>query len=41
MLAVPDIEWWCVDMCFWPGSWDLVEASREFVARLLKLGVPA
>ena len=41
MLAVPDIGWWCVDMCFWTGSWDLVESSREFVAKLLKVGASA
>jgi sugar phosphate isomerase/epimerase len=35
LLAVPNIEWWCVDLCFWDGSWELVGPSREFVARLL------
>jgi sugar phosphate isomerase/epimerase len=35
LLAVPHIDWWCIDMCFWAGSWDLVESSREFVADLL------
>jgi sugar phosphate isomerase/epimerase len=35
LLAVPDIEWWCIDLCFWPGSWELVESSRAFVADLL------
>jgi sugar phosphate isomerase/epimerase len=35
LLAVPNIEWWTIDMCFWAGSWDLVESSREFVAALL------
>lgn len=35
LLAVPNIDWWTIDMCFWPGSWDLVEPSREFVASLL------
>ena len=35
LLAVPNIEWWCIDMCFWAGSWELVEASRDFVADLL------
>jgi sugar phosphate isomerase/epimerase len=41
LLAVPGIEWWCIDLCFWPGSWELVETSREFVANLLKAGVTA
>ena len=36
LLAIPHIEWWCVDMCFWAGSWDLVECSRDFVVQLLK-----
>ena len=35
LLAVPGIEWWTIDLCFWAGSWELVESSREFVARLL------
>jgi sugar phosphate isomerase/epimerase len=35
LLAVPNIEWWTIDMCFWAGAWDLVELSREFVLRLL------
>ena len=35
LLAVPNIDWWCIDMCFWAGSWELVESSREFVADLL------
>ena len=41
LLAVPGIDWWCIDMCFWPGSWELVESSREFVRRLLGLKVSA
>ena len=36
LLAVPNINWWCIDMCFWAGSWELVDSSREFVAHLLK-----
>lgn len=35
LLAVPGIEWWCIDMCFWAGSWDLVEPSLKFVRNLL------
>ena len=35
LLAVPNIEWWCIDTSFWPGSWDLVESSLAFVRRLL------
>jgi sugar phosphate isomerase/epimerase len=34
LLAVPGIEWWCIDLCFWPHSWELVEPSLAFVSRL-------
>jgi sugar phosphate isomerase/epimerase len=36
LLDVPKVDWWTVDMCFWEGSWDLVESSREFLVHLLK-----
>jgi len=35
LLDVPNIEWWCIDMCFWAGSWELVEPSLKFVRNLL------
>ena len=35
LLAVPNIKWWCIDMCFWAGSWELVESSLAFVRGLL------
>lgn len=35
LLRVPNIEWWTIDMCFWDGSWELVESSRDFLAALL------
>jgi sugar phosphate isomerase/epimerase len=35
LLHVPNIEWWTIDMCFWPGSWDLASSSRKFVTDLL------
>lgn len=35
LLAVPGIEWWCIDLCFWAGSWELVESSLDFVRNLL------
>lgn len=35
LLAVPGIEWWCIDLCFWAGSWELVEPSLKFVRNLL------
>ena len=36
LLAAPDIEYWTIDMCFWAGSWELVEASLGFVKKLLQ-----
>jgi len=36
LLAVPGVEWWCVDLCFLAGSWDLVQSSLEFVRGLLR-----
>lgn len=36
LLDVGNIDWWTIDMCFWPNAWDLVESSREFVAKLLR-----
>ena len=35
LLKVPGIEWWCIDLCFWAGSWEIVEPSLEFVRGLL------
>jgi len=35
LLEIPNIEWWCIDMCFWAGSWELVEPSLQFVRNLL------
>lgn len=37
LALIPGIEWWCIDLCFWPGSWDLVERSRQRVLDLLAL----
>ena len=36
LLAVKNIEWWTIDMCFWAGSWELIESSRRFVNSLLQ-----
>jgi sugar phosphate isomerase/epimerase len=35
LLEVPKIDWWCIDMCFWAGSWELVEPSLKYVRNLL------
>lgn len=36
LLTVPGISWWCIDLCFWPNAWDLVDSSRNYVAKLLE-----
>jgi sugar phosphate isomerase/epimerase len=35
LLRLPNIDWWTIDLCFWPGAWEMVEPSRRFVADLL------
>jgi sugar phosphate isomerase/epimerase len=35
LLALRDIDWWCVDLCFCADAWDQVEPSLEFVENLL------
>jgi sugar phosphate isomerase/epimerase len=32
--VLPGVDWWCVDLAFWPGAWELVESSLEFLKRL-------
>lgn len=34
LLEVPRIDWWCIDLSFWPESWDLARPSLEFARRL-------
>jgi sugar phosphate isomerase/epimerase len=36
MLAVPNTPYWTIDMCFWAGSWELVESQLAFVKKLLQ-----
>ena len=35
LLKVPDVGWWCVDLCFLPQSWDLIEPSLQFLKQIL------
>jgi len=37
LLAVPGIEWWCLDLCFYPGAWERVEQTLESARGLLAL----
>lgn len=41
LVALPGVEWWCVDHCFWAGCWDLVGESLSFVRALIAEAVPA
>ena len=35
LLEVPNVDYWTIDMCFWPGSWQLVESQLAYVKKLL------
>jgi hypothetical protein len=35
LLAVPHIEWWCIDPCYCARAWDLVEPSLAYVRGLI------
>jgi sugar phosphate isomerase/epimerase len=35
LLSLPQIEWWCIDMCFCPASWDLVERELAWTRDML------
>jgi sugar phosphate isomerase/epimerase len=41
LIDVKAVEWWCIDLCFLPGSWELIEPSRDFVLDLLNTKVAA
>jgi len=41
LLALPGVNWWCVDLCFCEDAWDLVESSLAFVKGLLGQGTAA
>jgi len=27
-------DWWCVDLCFWPGAWDVTAQSKKFLDKM-------
>lgn len=35
MLDIAGIEWWCIDLCYLPDAWELLEPSRDFVLDLI------
>ena len=32
---IPDIDWWCIDLCFRRDAWSLIEPSLQYVRKLL------
>jgi sugar phosphate isomerase/epimerase len=34
LLTLQDVDWWCVDLSFCPGAWELLEPSLEFARKL-------
>ncbi len=41
LIDITSVDWWCIDLAFWPGAWDLIEPSRDFVLDLLDSKVAA
>lgn len=41
LLALPLVEWWCIDLSFCPEAWDMVKDSLEYVQHLLGKKVSA
>lgn len=35
LLEISQVEWWCIDLSFWAGSWALIEPSRDYVRSLM------
>ena len=35
LLSIPNLDYWTIDMCFWPGAWELVDAQLAYVKKLL------
>lgn len=35
LLAIPHIEWWCADLCFYEGAWERIDDNLRAVRGLL------
>jgi hypothetical protein len=35
MLAVCPLDWWCVDLSFYPAAWDAVESSLADLKKMI------
>ena len=31
-----DSEWWVIDLCFWPGAWEVTEDAKNFLKPYIK-----
>ncbi len=40
LLQAANVEWWTIDMSFWPGAWDLIDSSRDAVRKMLEKHAP-
>ncbi len=36
LLKIPQLDYWTIDMCFWPAAWELVDAQLAYVRKLLE-----
>lgn len=37
LAALPRVEWWCADLCFYEGAWEMVEENLRAARELLAL----
>jgi sugar phosphate isomerase/epimerase len=38
--ALPRIEWWCADLCFYPGAWEMVEDNLRAARAVAAMARP-
>jgi sugar phosphate isomerase/epimerase len=36
LLKIPNVDFWTIDMCFWPAAWELVDAQLAYVRKLIE-----
>lgn len=36
LLAVPRVEWWCLDLCFCAGAWEMVDETLSAARRMIE-----
>jgi len=36
LLELPEVDWWCTDLSFWPSAWDMVESSLASVRDMIR-----